>query len=427
MEIKDLYSIYRTCSGVTTDSRNVTEGSMFFALKGDTFDGNDFVDKALASGAKYAVASRPELVSDKVAFVPDTLKAMQELAAYNRAQHQIPVLAITGTNGKTTTKELVYAVLSKKFRTTATAGNLNNHIGVPLTLMRIKDDTQIAVVEMGTSHPGEITFSTSLGRPTLCLITNVGKAHLEGFGSLEGVKKAKGEMYDFIAANGGKAFLNADNPILCEMAAQRSGMHCIRYGCTLQGCRILPVSEEHPFLRISVPATGLMETHLVGQYNADNVLAAVCVGRYFGVPSADIKAAIEGYIPSNNRSQMVRTAHNLMIVDTYNANPTSMRASLQNFAATAFEHKCVILGDMLELGEASVAEHRGILELVKASGFEKALFVGKEFASAGASPVYADIDELKKALESEPLEGKTILIKGSHGIRLERLNDYERL
>ncbi|MCI2082767.1 MAG: UDP-N-acetylmuramoyl-tripeptide--D-alanyl-D-alanine ligase [Bacteroidales bacterium] len=421
MEIKELYNIFRTCSGVATDSRNVPEGSMFFALKGDNFDGNDFVAKAMEAGAKYAVSSRPELASEKVAYFPDTLAAMQELAGYNRRQHSIPVLAITGTNGKTTTKELIKAVLSEKYRTVATEGNLNNHIGVPITLLHIRDDTRIAVVEMGTSHPGEITFSTSMGRPTLGLITNIGKAHLEGFGSIEGVKKAKGELYDYLAANGGKAFYNTGNPMLSEMAASRKGLHCIRYGCELQGCRILPVSEGHPSLRIEVPCTGLMETHLVGQYNAENVLAAVCVGRYFGVPYEKIRKAVESYVPSNNRSMMVQKGDNLLVVDAYNANPTSMRASIESFAATSFPHKCVILGDMLELGASSGEEHHRILDMVAGCGFERAIFVGREFSAAGARPAYGNTDELLAALAADPLKGKTILIKGSHGIHLEKI------
>lgn len=421
MEIKELYNIFRTCSGITTDSRKVQAGTLFFALKGDNFDGNDFVGKALESGAKFAVTNRPELASAKAAYFKDPLATLQELAKYNRMKHRIPVLAITGTNGKTTTKELINAVLSKKYRTIATEGNLNNHIGVPLTLLRIKDDTQIAVVETGTSHPGEITFSASLAMPTLGLITNIGKAHLEGFGSIEGVKRAKGELYDHILQDGGKAFINADNPVLYEMAAARKGLHLIKYGASAQNCRILPVTEEHPYLRMEIPYTGRLDTHLVGQYNADNVLAAVCVGKYFGVSGAQAKEAIEAYVPSNNRSMMVRQGDNLLIVDAYNANPTSMQASLTNFAAAEFPHKCVILGDMLELGDASQAEHRAALDIVRKSGFEKALFVGGEFAKAGAKPVFANVDGLEKALEAEPLEGKTILIKGSHGIHLEKL------
>ena len=432
--MENLYKLFKKCSGVTTDSRAITDGSMFFALKGETFDGNDFAVQALEKGARIAVVDRASLQGVKAGkgecyLVENVLETLQRLAAYHRRQFNIPVIGITGTNGKTTTKELVSAVMARKFETVYTKGNLNNHIGVPLTLFGINAKTRAAVIEMGASAPGEIAALVQIAQPTCGLITNVGKAHILGFGSFEGVKQTKGELYDYLRQTGGLAFYNADNPHLCEMMAARSGLQHVPYGVQKQGVEVLEVTAEHPFLRFRLPDGAQVETNLVGAYNADNALAALCVGANFGVPEADAIAAIAAYRPANDRSQMVRTGRNTLIVDTYNANPTSMGVALDNFAKTAFEEKTLILGDMLELGGESATEHTAAL--AKAMTLSKSIFlVGKEFAEAAAKVrcaeakgirCFANSAELRAFLEAQPLSGRTILIKGSHGIHLEKL------
>ena len=429
-----LYSLYKKCSGVTTDSRAVTEGSMFFALKGENFDGNDFALAALEKGARIAVVDRPSLQGGRSGrgecfLVENALEALQQLAAYHRRQFRIPVVGITGTNGKTTTKELVAAVLSCKFNLVSTKGNLNNHIGVPLTLFGINEKTQAAVIEMGASAPGEIATLTAIAQPTCGLITNVGKAHLLGFGSFEGVKRTKGELYDYLRQNGGQAFYNADNPVLCDMISSRSGLTREAYGVQTQGVEVLEVTAEHPFLRFRLPDGTLVETHLVGAYNADNALAALRVGAHFGVAQEEAVAALAGYVPSNDRSQMVRTENNVLIVDTYNANPTSMGVALDNFARTSFREKTLILGDMLELGPESAAEHAAAL--ARAMTLSKEIYlVGEAFteaakgvrcAEAKGIQCFPDSEALRVHLQKNPVKGRTVLIKGSHGIHLEKL------
>lgn len=429
--IEQLYALYTQCSTLTTDSRNISNGAMFFALKGDNFDGNDFALKSLEAGANYAVVDRPSLgANPKCIVVDNVLRTLQDLARYHRQHFDIPILAITGTNGKTTTKELINAVLSKKYNTIATQGNLNNHIGVPLTLFRLSEQTQIAIVEMGASAPGEINSSVNIALPNYGLITNVGKAHLLGFGSFEGVKRTKGELYDFLQNHSGSVFCNSDNPHLREMVAMRPKLEPLFYGLTYSGAKILPVSTEEPFLRIEVPSQEgkcTICTHLVGGYNADNVLAALCVGEYFKVPFDLAVEAIEQYIPSNNRSQMVKTSRNLLIIDAYNANPTSMRASLSNFADTIFDGKTLVVGDMLELGADSVSEHEEILRLAENICAQENIFaVGNEFTTAahniGAKiNLFADSESLKIYFETHPISNKTILIKGSRGTKLEKI------
>jgi UDP-N-acetylmuramoyl-tripeptide--D-alanyl-D-alanine ligase len=435
IRLEDLYELYKKCSCVTTDSRNIKSGAMFFALRGETFDGNDFAVKALEAGAKYAIVDRPALDGVNVKgrrsciLVDDVLDTMQKLAAYHRSQFDIPVVGVTGTNGKTTTKELINAVLSKKYRTVATKGNFNNHIGVPLTLFEINDKTQMAIVEMGASAPGEIAALVKLSQPTCGVVTNVGKAHLQGFGSFEGVKNTKGELYDYLRQKGGTVFYNADNPHLTEMISRRSGMCTEKYGVKHQDVAVLQVTAEEPYLRLILQNSIQISTHLVGAYNADNVLAAICIGRHFGVPDKDIFAAVEKYVPSNNRSQMVQTSRNRLIVDAYNANPTSMRAAIENFKVMEFSGKTLILGDMLELGADSLEEHKELLDLAMESA-QTIYLVGGEFMAAavangvsGAVRCFATSDELHCFLEQNPLDSKTILVKGSHGTHLEKLLD----
>ena len=380
MDIKDLYRIFRACGSVATDSRKIRGGELFFALRGDSFDGNDFAVKALECGAAYAVVDADSEVAahsasesgmtGRIIPVDNTLKTLQALARYHRSMtfvdgKPLPVIGLTGTNGKTTTKELIKAVLSVKYNVTATEGNLNNSIGVPLSLLKITPATQIAVIEMGASHMGDISELVSVALPDYGLITNVGKAHLLGFGSFEGVMKAKGELYDYLQRTADKVFLNADNPYLCRMASERPDLQTIPYGVRYQGAIVRETSAANPFLSIAVPDENGDEieisTHLVGAYNADNVMAAIAVGRHFGVSLKEAASAVMAYMPENSRSQMVRTAGNVLIVDAYNANPTSMAAALDNFAAFSASHKAVMLGDMLELGESSLAEHQAIV------------------------------------------------------------------
>lgn len=431
-----LYDAFLSSSGVSTDSRSIEHRAMFFALKGENFDGNRFASQALASGASWAVVSRDSGIPDEGQYivVDDTIEALQKLARRHRSRFRIPVIGLTGTNGKTTTKELICAVLSAKYRVTATIGNLNNHIGVPLTLLRITDSTGIAVIEMGANHPGEIAALAAIALPDYGLITNVGKAHLEGFGSFEGVKRTKGELYDYLQRTGDTVFLNADDPELRSMVSQRPDLKTVCYGTESSGAEILPVSTDEPYLRMSLPEGITVRTRLIGSYNAPNVMAALCVGRYFGVPSEAAAAAIEAYTPSNMRSQLERTGRNLLILDTYNANPSSMKASIGNFAASQFPHKTLILGQMLELGADSEAEHLRVMETVASMpDCERAVFVGGEFLHAAASfPEVAadrrftfcrDVEEARTIILNAPMEGCCILLKGSNAVHLPLLKD----
>ena len=363
--------------------------------------------------------------------VPSTLAALQALARHHRENvrsPRLPVIGITGTNGKTTTKELIRTVLAAKFNVKATEGNLNNDIGVPLTLLSIGSETEIAVVEMGASHPDDIEKLVKVSEPDYGIITNVGKAHLLGFGTFDGVKKAKGALYDYVAAHDGEVFVNADDADLVSMAESRSGMVLIPYGIENDEAEILPVTPDEPFLRLGFPDGRILKTALVGSYNAANVLAALCIGRHFGVDEDAAFAAISSYTPSNSRSQMVRTANNTLIVDAYNANPSSMRAALDNFSRIEAPDKTALLGDMRELGENSVNEHIDILRLALSLGISDLCLVGDEFSKAMKSvdcpPTvrwYPDSSMLAAALHNAPLTGHVILIKGSRGIMMEKV------
>ena len=443
MEINELYDIFRKCGKVTTDSRKVAGGELFFALKGENFDGNIYAAKALEAGAAYAVVDADsQAVSfsgdyidasgcSRIIPVPSTLAALQALARHHRENvrsPRLPVIGITGTNGKTTTKELIRTVLAAKFNVKATEGNLNNDIGVPLTLLSIGSETEIAVVEMGASHPDDIEKLVKVSEPDYGIITNVGKAHLLGFGTFDGVKKAKGALYDYVAAHDGEVFVNADDADLVSMAESRSGMVLIPYGIENDEAEILPVTPDEPFLRLGFPDGRILKTALVGSYNAANVLAALCIGRHFGVDEDAAFAAISSYTPSNSRSQMVRTANNTLIVDAYNANPSSMRAALDNFSRIEAPDKTALLGDMRELGENSVNEHIDILRLALSLGLSDLCLVGDEFSKAMKSvdcpPTvrwYPDSSMLAAALHNAPLTGHVILIKGSRGIMMEKV------
>ena len=450
--MENIYEKFLESTAVSIDSRNCPEGAMFIGIKGANFDGNLFVEKALEQGCKYAITDNPEIGvgNPNIIHVEDSLKTLQDLACYHRMKFNIPVIGITGTNGKTTSKELISTVLSKEYNTLFTLGNLNNHIGVPLTLLRLNRAHQIAVIEMGANHPKEIEFLCNIARPNFGIITNVGKAHLEGFGSFEGVKRTKGELYAFINKVEGKVFLHADNPHLCDMAnavtepvdvlmtegnnvpAFANSLDTIKYGETddnfVSGNIVSCTPYINVDLRLNGNSTGEkasynVQTQLIGDYNLSNILSAACIGRYFGVMDEDIVAALREYTPTNNRSQCTKTESNTLIVDAYNANPTSMDAALRNFSKIEASSKALILGDMKELGEDSIMEHNKILALISSLGFTKVFLVGSEFtkAAAGAYPCFESVDALKEHLATNPIVDCTILIKGSNSTKLTQI------
>ena len=417
-----IYESFCKSYKVSTDSRHIEPASVFFALKGERFDGNDFaLEVAEAGVATLVVADRPSLPDHpRIVKVEDSLKALQELALYHRQQmRNLTVLSITGTNGKTTTKELVSAVLSRKYNTIFTQGNFNNHIGVPLTLLRITPETEVAVVEMGANHPGEIETLANLARPDFGIITNIGKAHLEGFGSFEGVIKTKNELYENLKASNGTAFVNGDNALLMDLSKDLN-RHI--YGAGEQAeCRV-QLHACNPYLSVSWEGLTI-QTHLVGAYNFENVAAAIAVGKHFGVSCSEIKAALEAYEPTNSRSQVIE-GRNRIIMDAYNANPTSMNASIRNFKEICGDNPLLILGDMRELGEASEQEHKAILDLINNLGFPEAFLVGPCFTQYNDNPNYRtfiNMMALAAHLALNPVEGRTILVKGSHSIQLEKI------
>ena len=428
MELETLYEIYKQHPVVTTDSRDCPQGSLFFALKGETFDGNAFAGKALDQGCAFAVVDDETVVpqgDERYILVGDVLKTLQGLAHYHREQFNIPVLEVTGTNGKTTTKELIAAVLSKKYNVLYTQGNFNNHIGVPKTLLRLTAEHTFAVIETGANHPGEIETLAKIVDPDFGIITNVGKAHLEGFGSFEGVIKTKGELYDYLRAKHGTVFLDYDNIYLKNIA---DGLHQIFYGAPCD--EVLSVEGElidcTPYLRFKWhPAGGEWQevnTHLIGSYNLKNAMAAAVIGRTFGVSVEDINEAISGYVPTNNRSQLVETADNKLVVDAYNANPTSMKAAIENFSLMKADKKMAILGDMKELGPTSWEEHQKMVDLLVEAGFNHVWLVGKEFkATHHPFRTFDDVEQVKEALAIKKPKGYHILIKGSHSTKLYEL------
>lgn len=423
MNLNELYELFLHHEKITTDSRHCPANSLFFALKGERFDGNQYATKALEAGAAYAIIDNPEYLSgDRMILVDNVLDCLQQLAHRHRKALGIPVIGITGTNGKTTTKELLASVLATKFNVLATEGNLNNQIGVPLTLLRMNPDHEIAVVEMGASHPGDIDELVHIVAPNYGLITNVGCAHLEGFGSFEGVLHTKGELYDYLRHTNGKIFINQENKDLMGIA---HGLEQITYGQHEGAFAVGHVVESNPFLTFDWKQQGkihVVETHLVGAYNIDNVLAAVAVGRYFKIPAERISRAIAAYEPTNNRSQYKKTERNDLIIDAYNANPTSMKAALDNFASLPVHPKAVVLGDMLELGKTSDELHSGIVRQLQAEAFDKVYLCGQHFArTADGFPSFTTTEELIAALRQDKLEGYHILIKGSHSMGLENV------
>ena len=427
MEISTLYNYFKECGKVTTDTRNCPEGSMFIALKGETFNGNVFAKQALEKGCRYAVVDEKEYAdSENIFFVDNCLKTLQNLAREHRRQMGTRIIGITGTNGKTTTKELIATVLQKKYNVLYTQGNLNNHIGVPLTLLNLTKEHELAVVEMGANHPGEIRTLVNIAEPDCGLITNVGKAHLEGFGSFEGVVKTKSELYDYLRAKKDAfIFLDKDNEVLCQSS---SGLENIGYG--MENDAFYVSGKLHacaPFLAFEWKYEGKLhdvQTHLIGAYNVKNALAAIAIGCRFGVPAEAICEALNNYIPSNNRSQLTETEDNHLIVDAYNANPTSMMAALENFRLMEVPHKVAVLGDMKELGEGSTEEHRQIVAFLKKCDFEKVILVGAEFGKVNEDyEHFPQVDALKQMLAQDKPKGKFILIKGSNSMKLAQLKE----
>lgn len=418
----ELYDLFQAGHPVVTDSRRVVPGSIFFALRGENFDGNAYAASALEEGAVVAVVDDERVAkNDRYIVVPDVLRELQALARHHRRQLAIPVLAITGSNGKTTTKELVSRVLARRFSVSTTQGNLNNHIGVPLTLLAIPFGTEFAVVEMGANHRGEIASYCTIAEPDYGLITNIGKAHLEGFGGESGIRQGKGELFDWLERTDGTAFYPEESDALREMAAERPSL--MAYGFSSGNLEALP--SENGLLTLRYGGQ-IIRTQLAGDYNRFNVAAALAVGEYFEVDPAETVAAIESYTPDNNRSQRVVTAHNILYLDAYNANPSSMAAALENFAASpeGEGRKVLILGDMLELGEFSGEEHRRVLERVGQLGFGAVYLVGEQFSAAAAGGSFlsfSDAAALGEHLKGHPLAGHVILIKGSRGIRLEEV------
>ena len=450
MDIKALYELYKSHPVVTTDSRDCPSGSIFIALKGASFDGNKFAGAALAKGCSYAIVDEPEYAKNndpRIILVDDCLTTYKELAREHRRQFNIPVIGITGTNGKTTTKELLSAVLAEKYNVMHTEGNFNNDIGVPKTLLRLAPEHQIAVIEMGASHPGDIKKLVEYAEPTCGLITNVGRAHLQGFGSFEGVMRTKGELYDFLKAHNALTFLNTSNSYLVEMARLRELERIVSYGQDKQSNVWGHVVSADPFLKIEWNADTLtfnlqadddlkdnsdadnngtmmqVQSHLIGTYNLDNILAAITVGLHFGVTPAQICHALEHYVPANNRSQLTTTADNWLIVDAYNANPTSMAAAISNFThISVAQPKMAILGDMRELGDVSAEEHQKIVDSLASAGLDEVWLVGDEFMKTRCNfRKFNNVEEVKNAIREQKPRGRYILVKGSNGIKLFEL------
>lgn len=426
MTISDIHSIFLTCSSVSTDTRKIEQNSLFVALKGDRFDANAFASEALQKGAANVIIDDPKYkTDDRMILVDDALQTLQKLANYHRNFLKLPVVALTGSNGKTTTKELIHAVLSQKFKTKATKGNLNNHIGVPLTLLSFTQETEIGIVEMGANHQKEIEFLCAIAEPDYGYITNFGKAHLEGFGGVEGVIKGKSEMYQYLQAHSKKVFVNLDDALQNQKTTslQRYGFSQTFSDAFLK----IDSVSANPLVTLSFENT-TVHSHLIGLYNANNICAAITIGAYFGVTNDAIKAAIEGYIPENNRSQMLQKGTNEIILDAYNANPSSMKVAIDNFLQLDKPNKLLILGDMFELGAESLQEHKITVEQVANGLNAECFFVGTDFkANEIANPYlkfFATFDQLADYLKLADINHRTILIKGSRGMALERVLEF---
>jgi UDP-N-acetylmuramoyl-tripeptide--D-alanyl-D-alanine ligase len=422
MSIQTLYDIYKQYPSVQTDTRILKQGDIFFALKGDNFNGNTFVRKAIEAGAAYAVIDEKEFeIPGKTILVEDVLQSLQQLAKYHREQFRIPFIAVTGSNGKTTTKELIHTVLSSSFKTYTTEGNLNNHIGIPLTILKIRSDAEMAVIEMGANHQKEIEGYCIYTLPTHGLITNAGKAHLEGFGGPEGVKKGKGELFDYLRVNHGTAFIMHDYDYLREMSKGISII--ITYG-THDAQTTGNVIKSEPFLEVKIDnfKDGIIRTNLVGDYNLPNVLAAVAIGRHFNVNEKKIRSAIEKYTPSNSRSQLIEKGTNKIILDAYNANPSSMKLAIENFAKLHADNKVLLLGAMAELGRDSLDEHKSIITLIKKYNWKQVALVGGDFTKTEHPFLqFNSSSEAKEWLTSQNFKNSYFLIKGSRSMQMEKV------
>lgn len=424
MQIEELYKIFLAHPSVQTDTRKLKKGDLYFALKGPNFNGNAFAQQALDAGAAFVIVDEAVSVDPaKAIVVNDVLTTLQLLAKQHRMQFSIPFIAITGSNGKTTTKELVHEVLSSTYKTYTTEGNLNNHIGIPLTILKVRADAEMAVVEMGANHQKEIESYCKYTLPTHGLITNCGKAHLEGFGGVEGVRKGKGELFDYLRANNGTAFIMQDYDYLQQMSAGIPVV--IAYGTTGAAQVTGNNAGSTEFLQVHISKgadTGTIKTHLVGEYNLPNVLAAVTVGKYFKVPDEKIKEALENYIPSNSRSQLIEKDSNKVILDAYNANPTSMKAAIENFAKMEGAKKILMLGAMMELGEESIAEHQSIVTLIGNYPWQNVVLVGGDYSKIEHPYTYfADALQAKEWLANQHLQNTWILVKGSRSMKMERV------
>lgn len=417
MNIEQLYKLYTETYLVDTDTRKVRKGSIYFALKGENFNGNKFALEALKNGANYAIIDEEEFKTHQSCILVDNvLETLQQLANFHRQKLNIPIISLTGSNGKTTTKELINAVLNTKYRTTATFGNLNNHIGVPLTLLAMTPSTEIGIVEMGANHLKEIDFLCKIAEPSFGYITNFGKAHLEGFGSVEGVIKGKSELYDFLRENKGFAFVNSDDELQVK---QSNGINSISFNKSA-----IQFVDANPFVKVQFKNT-IIESKLIGKYNFNNIAAAIAIGNYFKISEEAIKNGIENYIPTNNRSQIIEKGTSKIILDAYNANPTSMQAALENFNELKNSSKIIFLGDMFELGKESKSEHQKIAELATSFNFYKVFLIGKAFSTTHVKNafIYDSFEDFKTSNKNLAIDNTTILIKGSRGMELERILD----
>ncbi|MDO4726134.1 MAG: UDP-N-acetylmuramoyl-tripeptide--D-alanyl-D-alanine ligase [Porphyromonadaceae bacterium] len=429
-EIQQLYEVFKQYPKITIDSRCCPPNSIFFALRGENVDGNDYAEKALNNGAEYAVVDRVDVAqNDRYIVVDDVLTAMQRLAAHHRSQMKAKIIAITGTNGKTTTKELVATVLAKKYNVLYTDKNHNNHIGVPITLLRLTEDDEFGVIEIGANHKGEIAELCKMVQPDYGLITNFGRAHLEGFGSLEGVIEAKTELFEYLKENRGRVFININNNNIVEHS---KGIGNISYAINNDKADVSGyITEQNPCVTFSWSSprffvvTQKVQTNLVGTYNADNLLAAIVMGLFFEIEPESINEAIKEYIPENHRSQYLKTDNNDLVIDAYNANPSSMEAALRNFANLKYPHKTVILGDMLEMGAFSDDDHRETVDLISALKFDKVFLIGDNFSKIESSYVtFRNVEEFITYIKDNPLINTAILLKGSNGIGLEQAIEY---
>ncbi|WP_413999388.1 UDP-N-acetylmuramoyl-tripeptide--D-alanyl-D-alanine ligase [Flavobacterium sp. W1B] len=426
MDINYIHSLFLKCNSVSIDTRRIEQNSLFVAIKGERFDANTFAKEALGKGASSVIIDNADYYIDqRTILVDDSLVALQELAKFHREYLKLPIIALTGSNGKTTTKELIQVVLSKKYKTKATLGNLNNHIGVPLTLLSFNSDTEIGIVEMGANHKKEIAFLCELAQPDYGYITNFGKAHLEGFGGIAGVIEGKSEMYDYLSQNNKLAFVNLEDPIQAEKSKK---IKSYSFGVNKENAAVnIKSVKANPFVEVCY-SNIVISSHLIGLYNANNLNAALTIGKYFEVDDLSIKEALEAYIPENNRSQLLTKGSNQIILDAYNANPSSMEVAIENFIQLEKPNKIAILGDMFELGVESIQEHKNIVDLLSKSEDLRCYFIGKDFYHNRIKKdnfgFFESFDSFLEVLKEQKFESKTILIKGSRGMALERILDY---